>query len=173
MIKLPEKFTSGSGGFPGVDVLDYRQVKRTDTAAIYERSRNGKIFDYEVFIIKVDPKGKVQKFPNGTTNTLEDDTEKYPSNNQFGHIAWACVNLEAANRRFEMLQNGKEEPESVKEILIPVGEFTVGELAQQNNIEYLPASLFVKDGIASHSIKFLREERRNVKGKPSKIYVKD
>lgn len=175
MIKLTEKFTSGTGGFI-TEPLDYRQVKRTDKAAIYERSRNGQVYDYEVFLIKIDPKGKVQKFPNGTTNILEDDTEKYPSNNQFGRIAWACINLEAAERRFEMLKqqsiDDEQEPASVKEMLIPVGEFTVGELAAKNNVEYPQAFLFIKSGLESKNIKFLREERRHAKGKASKIYAK-
>lgn len=88
MIKLEIQFTSGAGGFAS-DPLDYKQIIRNDKYAVYERSRNGQVKDYEVFKIKIDPKGKEQKFPNGTIKVVEDDTEKYPSNTDFGRSAWS------------------------------------------------------------------------------------
>ncbi len=178
MIQLEKEFVSGDGGF-STNPLTYKQVKRTESVALYERSFEGKLRDYEVFIIRVDPKGKVQKFPNGITKTLEDDTEKYPSSGQWGRLAWSAVTIEQAMRRFDNLvaagiQAAEEEenPTPKEAIVIPLGEFTVGELATKNNIEYAPAFLFIKAELTKGAVKFLREERRNAKGKASKIYIR-
>jgi len=175
MIKLEPTFVSGEGGFAS-DPLTYRQVKRTDKVALYERSRDGKVKDYEVFFIKVEPKGKVMKFPGGVTKVLEDDREKYPSSGQFGFVAWSFNSLIAAERRFEQLEKEanlpEEEEESPKELTIPIGEFTVGEFAEKNDVNYATAFLFIKDAVEKKTINFLREERRAAKGKPSKIFAK-
>lgn len=175
MISLETNFVSGEGGFAS-DPLTYRQVKRTDKVAIYERSRDGKVKDYEVILIKVEPKGKVMKFPNGTIKVLEDDREKYPSTGQFGFSGWSFRGLGAAESRYEKLCKEAdlpvEEEEEAKVISIPLGEFTVGELAEKNGVPYSQAFLFIKAGIEDKSINFLREERRAAKGKPSRVFAK-
>lgn len=164
MITLKTEFISGDGGFSS-DPLTYKQVKRTQSIALYERSRNGKTMDYEVFIIKIDKKGK-QIFDK----TLEDDREKYPSNNCFGFSAWSFGNLQSAEKRFDALVKSENaEPEEKKEIVIPNEEFTTTELADKNKVNYITASNFIKN---AKNIKFVREERRNLKGKMSKIYKK-
>lgn len=106
MIQLATSFVSGEGGF-SANPLTYTQLKRNDVAAVYERSRDGKVYDYETFLIKVDPKGKVFKFPNGVTKTLQDDMEKYPSSSQFGRIAWSFTSRGMAMLRFLELTQGK------------------------------------------------------------------
>lgn len=175
MIELEKQFTSGEGGY-SADPLTYTQVQRTDKVALYSRGRDGKVMDYEVFFIKIEPKGKVSKFPGGVVKVTPDDKELYPSSGQWGRIAWSCANLTVAKERFDELNkqaNAPEDEESVTESLtIPVGEFTVTELATANKIEYPIASVFVKTQLELGSIKFLREERRAAKGKASKIYAK-
>jgi len=178
MVTLEKEFVSGDGGF-STDPLTYKQVKRTETVAIYERSRDGQVKDYEVFIIRVDPKGKVQKFPNGSVKVLEDDIEKYPSSGVFGFTAWSIGSLKGAEYRFdELVAKGvaaaaeEENPTPEKAIIMPVGEFSTKELATANGIDYLAASLFIKAGLGDGTIKFVREERRNVKGKATKLYIK-
>ncbi len=169
MIQLETTFVSGEGGF-SQDLLTYTQVKRTDKVALYERSRDGSVKDYEVFIIKVDPKGK-----KIFDQVLEDDREKYPSNNSFGFTAWSYNNKKAAEARFEQLckeATAPEEEEEEKTLIIPDTEFTIGELAEKNSTNYPTAFLFVKAGLEAKTIKFLREERRAAKGKASKIYAK-
>lgn len=169
MIKLETTFVSGEGGF-SQDPLTYTQLKRTEKVAIYERSRNGSVKDYEVFFIKVDPKGK-----KIFQQVLEDDREKYPSNNSFGFTAWSFNSKVAAMRRYEQLckeVDAPEEEEEEKPLIIPDTEFTVGELAEKNNTNYPTAFLFVKAAVENGSVKFLREERRAAKGKASKIYAK-
>lgn len=176
MISLETTFISGDGGYsqsPGP--LTYKQVARTDSVAVYQRFyADGRPKDFEVFRIRVTPKGTEQKFPNGVVKVVEDDTEHYPSTGQFGKIAWSFGNEIAAMRRFEQLckqvDAAEEEDEStpVKAIIVPVGEFTVGEFAEKNNMSYAQACLLVK---ADKNIQFVREERRNARGKASKLYA--
>lgn len=176
MIKLETQFTSGDGGF-STDPLNYNQVQRTDKVALYSRSRDGRTMDYEVFFIKVEPKGKVTKFPGGVVKVAPDDKELYPSTGQFGKIAWTCGDLARAKKKFNELVNQSNIPEDESESMtveftIPDGEFTTRELADKNNTMYPVAALFIKTQIETGKIKFVKEERRNAKGKPSKIYVK-
>lgn len=114
MIRLRTKFVSGAGGFTGKDRLTYTQLKRNDVAAVYERSRDGKVYDYEVFLIKVKKAG-TYKLPNGKVQVLEEDTEQYPSSSQFGLSAWSS-GLGFAMHRFHELTHGK-----VKEIVDEAG----------------------------------------------------
>lgn len=169
MIKLEETFISGDGGF-STDPQTYTQIKRTDKSAIYQVSRDGKINGFEVFLIKILPKG-TQIF----AKTQEEDEEKYPSTGTFGKTAWFCATLERANERYEELNNASvnadAEEEKKENLIIPVGEFSTKDFAESNKIEYPIAFLFIKSAIEENKIKFVREERRNVKGKPSKIYT--
>lgn len=171
MIKLELQFVSGDGGF-SADPLTYKQLARTENTAIYERSRDGKVKDYEVFRIKI--------LPKGTTvfkTVTEDDQEKYPSTGQFGISAWSFRSKGGAFARYEELKKEAsdketEEAEAPKSLVVPIGEFTVGEFAEKNSLSYANAFLIVKASLANNSVKFLREERRQAKGKPSKIYSK-
>lgn len=99
MIQLPLSFVSGDGGF-STSPLTYTQLKRNDKFAVYERSRDGKPYDYEVITIKVNPKGKELKFPNGIVKVVEDDTELYPTTSQWGRLAWTLPNQGIAMVRF-------------------------------------------------------------------------
>ena len=178
MITLEKEFVSGEGGF-STDPLTYKQLKRTEGFAVYERSRDGKVKDYEVIVVRVDPKGKVQKFPNGIVKVLEDDIEHYPSTGQWGKLAWSFRKLGGAMARFDALiaqgiedDAEEENPTPEKVIVIHNGEWTIGELGEKNGIEYVTAHVFVKAALAAGSVKFVREERRNVKGKASRIYIK-
>ncbi len=173
MIVLEKEFVSGEGGF-STDPLTYKQLKRTGNFALYERSRDGKVKDYEVIIIRIDPKGK-QVF----SKVVEEDTEMYPSSGQWGKKAWSFSNLGGAKQRFDdLVSQGIEDaeedenPTPEKAIVVPDGEFSTKELAEANNITYLAASLFIKAGLGDGTIQFVREERRNAKGKATKLYRK-
>jgi hypothetical protein len=102
MKTLQKQFESGDGGF-SANPLTYRQINRTNTVAMYERSREGKILDYEVFLVKVKKKGtRIFK------QILDDDVEHYPSNEQFGKIAWSFAGQNAqinAVNKFNFLVN--------------------------------------------------------------------
>lgn len=120
MIRLQTTFVSGAGGFPGKERLTYTQLKRNDVAAVYERSRNGKVYDHEVFLIKVKKAG-TYKLPNGKVQVLEEDKEQYPSSSQFGLSAWSG-GLGFVMHRFYELTHGK-----VKEIVDETGAAEDGE----------------------------------------------
>lgn len=109
MIELEKEFVSGAGGFSDKP-LTYTQLKRNEKVAVYMRSRDGKPYDYETFLIKVKPKGTriFQK-------VLEDDEECYPSCSQFGRIAWSYGNVGMAMLRFHELTHGKVKEEVVEE----------------------------------------------------------
>lgn len=176
MISLELTFTDGAGGY-SADPLTYKQIRRSVKVALYQRFySDGRPKDFEVFIIRVDPKGKIQKFPGGVVKVVEDDTERYPSGGQFGFTAWSFGNLTAANARFEKLDKEENLPEgeeeSAKTITLPVGEFTVGELVTANGVPYSQAAAFVRDGVKDKTINLLREERRGTSKKPSNIYAK-
>ena len=102
MISLAPKFTSGEGGY-SADPLTYTQVRRTDKVAMYVRHRGEKFMDYEVFFIRIEPKGKVSKFPGGVVKIAPDDKELYPSSGQWGRVAWTLPNLASAEQTFESL----------------------------------------------------------------------
>ena len=108
MIELPsEKKWSGDGW--GADPRLMFQVKRSAKNAIYRVTsfKTGKTTGYEVFKIRITPKG-TQIFDKVT----EDDEEKYPTADQFGRTAWFTRNLEQAEAIFERLEKG----------LMPYGE---------------------------------------------------
>jgi hypothetical protein len=187
MIEVEKEFVSGDGGF-SANPLTYKQLQRSGTVALYERSRDGKIKDYEVIIIKMDPKGKVQKFPDivkkdengkeisripGSVKVLEDDTEKYPTSSQWGHLAWSFHALGGAEDKFDSVVKSETAPEEKEvKLTLPDGEFTTTELATYNKVPYPSAANFVKKSLAAKTIKLLRTEQRAAKGKESNIYIK-
>lgn len=66
----------------------------------------------------------------------------------------------------------EEEEAPPKTLLFPVGEFSTTELAEFNKISYPNASVFLKASLEAGTIKFVKEERRNAKGKATKLYAK-
>lgn len=115
-----------------------------------------------------------------------DPAEMYPSNEQWGTKGWTYHTLYEAELRFDRLLGkipeakvvGEEVPAKPRRprgepinLTIPVGEFTVGELASKNSVDYSIAFQWNKAAVAANQVQFLREERRNAKGKPSKIFT--
>lgn len=162
---LEREFVSGDGGY-SAEPLVYTQVIRSDKAAVYKRSRNGKIREFEVFKIKVLPKG-TKIF----SQTLEDDEERYPSNGDFGKTAWSCLLEKRAMERFHELNKVKEDKKEVQ-FKFPKNEFTTNELAELNQTNYITAVNELKAALSLKKVKFVKEERRASRGKMSKIYIK-
>ena len=182
MITLETEFKSSAGGF--IPPLIYKQIQRNNTAAIYSRNKNEKVIGYEVFHIKIIPKGFTYKFPNGTTKTIEDDTEQYPSTSQFGLSAWATINLDRSNFYYQQITNkgtildikpvvAVKVPEAIINTsdLAP-GEFTVNMFAEENKMDYVRANLIVKDAINKGIMKILRTQRIAGARRPSNILIK-
>ncbi len=103
MIKLKTEFLSGAGGFANAQ-RTFKQIERNDKFAVYERSYDGKIEGHEVFKIKV-LKAGLQVFDK----TIQEDTESYPGNGDFGKTAWCCGGINSyfnAMTKFESLTKG-------------------------------------------------------------------
>ena len=199
MKTLETTFVSSAGGFQN-EPLTYNQIARNEKFAVYQRSRDNIVKDYEVFEIRIIPKGKVNKFPGGIVTVQEDDTEQYATTSFWGKIAWSFGNKTAAMDKFNALVTGAiplvetndagevtddaetspisqpgrrgRAPKERKELVIPEGKFSVNDLATQNDVEYVDASFVIKAGLENNTIKFVCEERRNAKGKPTRLYSK-
>lgn len=151
---------------------------------IYQRThcegkRVGKVFGFEVVIPKIIKAGTVYTFPTGQTKTIAEDTEVYPTKTDFGKRAWFCVNMEQAEKMFEVLTavpveipEGDEEAskQGREPLSLPAGEFSVTEVAQKNGVEYNVASQFVKEQVAAGVVKVGRKERRAARGKETQLY---
>lgn len=100
MKQLKAQFISGEGGF-SANPLTYTQITRNENYAIYQRSRDGVVKDYEVF--------KIRKFKQGQVNwgkTYQEDEEDYAVTSSFGKSAWSFGNLTSAQNKFNDLTNG-------------------------------------------------------------------
>lgn len=173
------------------------QLKRTDKVALYQRTmKNGRPQGYEVFMVNVVEAGT--PLPGG--GVVEESYEQYPTANRFGRTAWAPSSLGHAEEIYTNLVKGlkpcdigeeTDEDETSEtpavprvpgqrgrvkgerpRLTVPVMEFTVKELAELNKVEYPVAFTFIKEATAANTIKFVRTERRNAKGKESSIYAK-
>jgi len=197
MKELPISRIWTGDGRGATDAVTHTQIKRAADVAMYSvTNKAGKIVSYEVFHIKKRLKG--QALPGGLFEA--EDREVYPSANSFGKSAWSPGSLENAESIYDNLVNGKhvhdnddvedvtitddveiQKPTSGRRgrvkgerpsLTIPLAEFSIKELAELNNVDYPIASVFVKEAMMEKSIAFVKEERRNVKGKATKIYKK-
>lgn len=181
MILLEETFISAAGGFGG-EPLNYRQVIRSDKAAVYERSRDGIIKDFEAIKIRITPKGTIQKFPNNVTKVTVDDEENYATTSLWGKIGFSFKNKTAAINKFNELNSiqavkddADDEIETIHSnttFIFPAGNFSTREFSDVNKILYPSASIFIKEQVESGVVKFMGTERRNLKGKPTNLYSK-
>ena len=181
MIALEKTFESGEGGF-SQNPLTYTQVIRNENYAIYERSFEGRVKDYEVIKINIIKKGTVI-----FKKTIEDDTERYPGSSQWGHYAWTYHDKTSALNKYNELVNYVEPVKTEKVVKVstgrrgrvkkerpvlkvPSGEFTIKALSEYNKVPVPVATLFVKESLEGHKIKFVKELRLHKIGKPSKVY---
>lgn len=104
MKKLRVEFQSNADGC-GLET--FKQIKRTDKVAMYERIRkDGTLHCVEVFLIKTIKAGTV--FAKGSAPTTE-DAESYPGKSSFGKFAYCCKTIEQAEGRYaELVQKVKE-----------------------------------------------------------------
>jgi len=89
--KLQKEFTTG--GF------DFRQMKRTDKWALYEKRRGGSV-SYE--IIKIRSKKENKAKIAGKEITFKGG-EYYPSTLEFGDFGWAFIELRNALHEYGVL----------------------------------------------------------------------
>lgn len=116
MKKLQKEFT---GNFDRVGNTKFIQRKKENGVAIYERQNmDGTFRSYEVFIVKVVPKGTA--LPGG--NTVQETYEQYPGCAAFGKTAYDCKTIDQAEKRFDELVKKVKDSNDAKEESIKSGK---------------------------------------------------
>ena len=153
MIKLEDTFKNGAAGF-GSETLDYKQICRNDKYAVYERSRDGLVKDYEVFEIPVTKAGTIQNFPGGKTKTIMEDMESYAVTSQWGKKAWSYHGLYGKENAIEKFEALTKESNTPKVVATPNAEYVPtgkhrGRVAQIRKEFQIPSGKFItKDLLA-------------------------
>jgi len=115
MKKLQKEFT---GNFDRVGNTKFIQIKKENGVAIYERQNmDGSFRSYEVFIVKVVPKGTA--LPGG--NTVQETYEQYPGCAAFGKTAFDCKTIDRAEERFAELVEKVKASADAKEEAVKTG----------------------------------------------------
>ena len=115
MKKLQKEFT---GNYDKVGMNKFVQLRKENGVAMYERfNTDGTTRSYEVFIVKVVPKGA--PLPNG--KTVEESYEQYPGANAFGKTAYDCRTMAQAEERFDQLVIKAKESAEAKEEALKTG----------------------------------------------------
>jgi hypothetical protein len=187
MITLEIEFVSGEGGFSQTP-LTYKQIIRNEKFAIYERSRDGKIKDFEVIKIRVLKKG-TQIFQK----VLEDDEEQYATTSIWGKFGWSFGSLIAAQSKYDELSNAQNAIEEVEGYDIEATEPKRGRVAKVRgevsypttdkwtvkdiltiNLDYdqPTISLFLKKQIEGNKVKLVGqvEKADGQRGKSANLY---
>ena len=179
MIILPTSKRWTGDGYGDNYARIFRQLKRNDKVALYARvvESSGHTEGYEVFHIKMRLKG--QALPGGLFE--QEDREVYPAAGSFGKTAWMTNDLLRAEQHFEELtkeetdkvigddEDKDNETSSVKiDPNIPL--FSTQEYATSKGIAYPIAYLTIKAAVESGKMKYVKSERRNVKGKETKLF---
>ena len=116
MKKLEKEFT---GNYDRVGMNRFVQLRKENGVAIYERFNTDDTHrSYEVFIVKVVPKGA--PLPNG--KVVEESYEQYPGANAFGKTAYDCRTLAQAEERFDQLVQKVKDSAEAKEEAIKSGK---------------------------------------------------
>ena len=115
MKKLQKEFT---GNFDRVGNTKFVQLKKENGVAIYERQNmDGSFRSYEVFVVKVVPKGTA--LPGG--NTVQETYEQYPGCAAFGKTAYDCKTIGSAEERYDELVKKVKTSNDAKEESIKTG----------------------------------------------------
>ena len=116
MKKLQKEFT---GNFDRVGNTKFVQLKKENGVAIYERQNmDGSLRSYEVFVVKVVPKGTA--LPGG--NSVQETYEQYPGCAAFGKTAYDCKSIDQAEKRFDELVKKVKTSNDAKEESIKSGK---------------------------------------------------
>ncbi len=109
MKKLQKEFTAN---YDRVGMNRFVQLRKENGVAIYERFNTDDTHrSYEVFIVKVVPKGTA--LPGG--NTVQETYEQYPGCAAFGKTAFDCKSIDQAEKRFDELVKKVKDSADAKE----------------------------------------------------------
>lgn len=183
MKKLQKEF---SGNYDKVGLNKFVQIRKENGVAMYQRfNTDGTHRSYEVFIVKVIPKGA--PLPNG--KTVEESYESYPGSAQFGRIAYDCRTIDQAEDRFDELvekvkisTEAKEEAiktgktnkgrRATKKIAIstPKAKFTMKMLVSQSGLSQPQIYPLIKQWLADGIITIVDQIKPEGKGRPAMVY---
>jgi hypothetical protein len=186
MKKLQKEFT---GNFDRVGNTKFIQIKKENGVAIYERQNmDGSTRSYEVFIVKVVPKGTA--LPGG--NTVQETYEQYPGCAAFGKTAYDCKTIDTAEKRFDELVKKVKDSADAKEeavktgnpvkrgrkansktatVTVPSGKFTMKMLMSEYQLPQPTLYLIVKKWIAEAKVGVVDSVRNESgRGKPALVY---
>jgi hypothetical protein len=186
MKKLQKEFT---GNFDRVGNTKFIQIKKENGVAIYERQNmDGTTRSYEVFIVKVVPKGTA--LPGG--NTVQETYEQYPGCAAFGKTAYDCKTIDTAEKRFDELvkkvkDSADAKEESIKSgnpvkrgrkanpktaiVTVPSGKFTMKMLMSEYQLPQPTLYLIVKKWVSEAKVGVVDSVRNESgRGKPALVY---
>ena len=180
MKKLQKEFT---GNFDRVGNTKFIQRKKENGVAMYERQNmDGTFRSYEVFIVKVVPKGTA--LPGG--NTVQETYEQYPGCAAFGKTAYDCKTIDAAEKRFdelvkkvkdsndakeESIKSGKPIRRGRKAVSVPNGKFTMKHLITESGMTQPQLHPIVKGWVESGLVKVVEMIKPEGKGRPAMVYM--
>ena len=153
----------------------FRQVKRNDNVALYERKdMENNFIGYEVFKIKTVLAGA--KLPGG--KQVEESYEVYPGAKAFGKNAYFVSSLNRAEVLFDQITNevlNKEvkNSNSKENVVIPNGKLTMKMLISLTNLNQAKLHPIVKQWEQDNLIKKVSiQKSENGRGRPSAVYEK-
>lgn len=167
--------------------FNFRQIKRTDNVAIFEKTKegvSGEIVSFEVAVIRAHEGYEI------AGNTVE-PSEFMPRNEDWGTFGWSYTKEEDAHKKFgEVVKQewtylvagpntvqpaGKPRKRGRKPsgftIDFPNGEFTMKQLGEHNSKTSAYVYTFMKQRGLFDQIKEVRQIKGG-RGKPTKVYTK-
>ena len=118
----------------------FKQLRKQDGVALYERFKGDNHFCYEVFVVKTIKAGT--PLPGG--KKVEEDYEQYPGAAQWGKTAWSPKTLDKAEDMFDKLvkklksEEGQPKRRGRKSktvnLALPSGEFTMKMLITETGL---------------------------------------
>ena len=158
----------------------FEQVIRENDIAIYRKYKPKTVNDgYEVIVI-----GRHNGYTLGGSEIPASET--YPGDSQWGISGWTYSTLEKAKEKFDQVketkaleanpETGERMPKArgrVKmdiQLILPVAEFTIKEVAVQANNNVAVVYTRIKEMIKAGKVKCVGERKGSGRGKATKIY---
>lgn len=155
----------------------FKQLRKQDGVALYERLKGDEHFCYEVFVVKTIKAGT--PLPGG--KKVEEDYEQYPGAAQWGKTAWSPKTLDKAEDMFDKLvkklksEEGQPKRRGRKSktvnLVLPSGNFTmkmlIAETGYTQAILYPRLQKLLKEGVV---VEVDRTKPENGRGKAMVVY---
>jgi hypothetical protein len=156
----------------------FKQLRKENGVALYQRLKGDRHFCYELFIIKTIKAGT--PLPGG--KKVEEDYEQYPGAAQWGKTAWSAASIDIAEDKFDQLvkklksEAGQPKRRGRKSklpqtIVLPKGEFTmkmlIADTGMTQPVLYLRLQALIKSGAV---VEVRRERPEGGRGRATVVY---